>query len=89
MMMMGNCGCCARSRASSSSPLTPGMRMSLSSTSGAPLSNSSSSSAAPGKLVTRKPAPLSAFSSTQRIAWSSSTTQTLSPSDICHYSSGR
>ncbi len=61
--------------ASRSSPEPPGMRMSLTSTCGSSLSSAASTSRALAKARTGNCSRASAFSSTKRIDWSSSTTQ--------------
>ncbi|CFN80240.1 Uncharacterised protein [Bordetella pertussis] len=61
---------------SSSSPSPPGMRMSDTSTDGTSAASACRTSAAREKLRVAMPARARAFSSTQRIAWSSSTIQT-------------
>src|SRR3989344_4480722 len=63
---------------SSSRPLTPGMRISETTTSGRCRASSSGFLLAESNLFAVMPAWLSAFSSTQRIGRSSSITQTIS-----------
>ena len=75
MMMTGSAGSLALTLASSSKPEPPGMRMSETSTCGLSSSSAASTSRALLKVRTGKPSRASAFSSTKRIEWSSSTTQ--------------
>ena len=75
MMMTGRSRCLALIFASSSMPEPPGIRMSDTSTCGASSSSAASTSRALVKLRTTNSSRVSAFSSTKRIDWSSSTIQ--------------
>ena len=77
MMITGMCGRRSCSLlAAGRCRLAPGMRMSDTSTCGASSSSARRHSAAEANARTSKPSRASAFSSTQRIDWSSSTIQT-------------
>jgi hypothetical protein len=75
MMMTGSPGCRSLTLVSSSMPEPPGMRMSETSTCGASSSSASSTSRVLVKLRTARSSRPSAFSSTKRMDWSSSTIQ--------------
>ena len=75
MMITGRPGRRSLTLASSSIPEPPGMRMSDTSTCGAASSSAASTSRALVKLRTASPSRASAFSSTKRMEWSSSTIQ--------------
>jgi len=75
MMMTGRPGWRSFTLASRSMPLPPGMRMSLTSTWGASSSSALSTSRGLAKLRVWKSSRASAFSSTKRMEWSSSTIQ--------------
>src|SRR5574337_1579411 len=75
MMITGSPGRRCLTFASRSMPENPGMRMSLTSTCGASSSSAASISRALAKLRTWSCSRASAFSSTKRIEWSSSTIQ--------------
>src|SRR6478609_6945773 len=81
MMMTGSPGCLALILSSRSRPEPPGMRMSLTSTWGPSMSSSAAASSAAStsrvlvKLRVGRSSRSSAFSSTKRIDWSSSTIQ--------------
>src|SRR5262245_16254433 len=78
MTITGSRGRLARISSSSSRPLRPGMRMSVTSTSGSSRRSALSAASDSSNSVVAMPPCLSARSSTQRIEASSSTTQTLS-----------
>src|SRR4051812_27508582 len=75
MMMTGRPGRRSFTLVSSSMPEPPGMRMSDTSTCGASSSRAASTSFGLVKLRTAKSSRASAFSSTKRMDWSSSTIQ--------------
>src|SRR5210317_1426316 len=77
MTMIGRSGRLLRRRSSSAIPLMPGMRTSVIRTSGTASPSASSRCSARSKLRVSISACLSAFSSTQRTDWSSSTIQTV------------
>ena len=68
MMMTGRLGILALTRASKSTPDTPGMRMSLTSTMGAESSSAFSTDSASSKSLHSMPALESARESTHRMA---------------------
>ena len=74
--MTGTSGCCSLSRDRSASPSIPPMRISLTTTSGWPESISVNRASADSKQVTLIPSFDSALSSTHRMDFSSSATQT-------------
>src|SRR3989304_3992535 len=76
MTITGSVGWRCFTAESSARPEVPGMRMSDTSTWGAPLSSAASASEACAKVLNGIPSRVSAFSNTQRIDRSSSTTQT-------------
>ena len=76
MMMTGRVGFRSLTFCNSSIPLSPGIRISDTSTRGVPSSSARRHSRADPKARTSKPSRVSARSSTQRIDWSSSTIQT-------------
>jgi hypothetical protein len=76
MMITGVDGRRVRSCCMKSSPESPGMRMSLTTTCGASPGNASSASCAAPKVRCSMPSRASAFSNTQRIERSSSMIQT-------------
>src|SRR2546427_7104865 len=71
--MTGTAGCRCLTACSSSSPESPGMRISETRTSGAPPESASSASCAEENELKAMPSRLSAFSITQRMERSSST----------------
>src|SRR5438046_7208181 len=73
--MTGTAGCRCLTACSSSSPESPGMRISETRTSGAPPESASSASCAEENELKAMPSRLSAFSITQRMERSSSTIQ--------------
>ncbi len=75
MMMTGSPGTRSRTVCSNSSPEPPGMRMSDTSTCGLSWSSALAASRTFAKLRVAKFSRARAFSSTQRIDWSSSTIQ--------------
>ena len=77
MMMTGRSGCVFLTLDKKVKPSIPGIRISVKMTSGAASCKRSSAVCASSKLVTSKPSSLKVFSSTQRMARSSSITQIL------------
>src|SRR5690349_6673388 len=76
MMMTGKLACSAFARCSSSSPDSPGMRMSLTMTWGVSVSSAAIASCADENVLNAMSSRVSAFSNTQRIERSSSMIQT-------------
>ena len=76
MMMTGRLACCSFAFCRSSSPDSPGMRMSLTTTCGVSVSSAASASCAEAKVLNAMFSRVSAFSNTQRIERSSSMIQT-------------
>src|SRR5256886_718226 len=75
MRITGVSGSCSRTAASNSVPETPGILMSVSTTSGAPALSASRPALPPWAVVTSNPSPFNRIRSTSRIPISSSTTR--------------